>query len=302
MNIVLGAGVAGLIWAYYNKDYFVLSDQVGGQMFSYFDLGPRYLHNKSEAVTRFLRNLNLPIHKRTIRVGYIDDSGWVENPDISFRRKYYMKSRGLKDEYGFEPTVLNTNINEFEVCDVDFRQLIVKLFENVTERVYVGKIESINLKERLIVCDTGLRIKKFDNLVSTIPLNIFCKVSGINMKLEASSMAYCLLSDTFFDLKQFDFVYDNRTTTSFHRMTKCRQGIVCDLLESRIQEFIETCSQFLSLPLEQAMKIVKNSQIISLDKDFQLEDKSIKFIGRYGTWSRRWKTETVIEESQKNLF
>jgi hypothetical protein len=300
MNIIIGAGISGLIWSYYYKDYCILSDQIGGQMNSHFDLGPRYLHNKSEAVTKFLDSLQIPIKIRTIRVGYIDDNGWVENPDLNFRQQYFMKSRGVKTLSGFDPTVLNTNISEFSVCDIDFRELINKLFEQVTQRLYSGRIEKIDLEEQLIVCDTGLKLK-YDNLVSTIPLNIFCRVSGIKLNLEYTSMAYCLLSDNFFDLKQFDFVYDNRTTTSFHRMTKCKQGIVCDFLENKKQEFINSNLEHFALPVEQSIRVLKNSQIISFDKDFCISDKpNIKFIGRYGSWARHWKTETVIEEAQKH--
>jgi hypothetical protein len=293
-NVILGAGIAGLIWAYYHKDYYILSDQIGGQMMSYFDLGPRYLHNKYEGIPTFLKSLDIPIKIRTIKVGYIDDSGWVENPSLTFRQQYYMKSRGVDNLSGFDSTVLNTNIKEFNVCDVDFKELINKLFEILSSRIYAMRVDSIDLKERLIVCsDSGYRTK-FDNLVSTIPLNIFCHISGLNKKLEAMSMVYCLMSDTFFDLKDFDFVYDNRATTSFHRMTKCIQGVVCDLLENKKQEFIDSTSSKPAL----AINVVKNSQIISLEKDFELEDKTIKFVGRYGTWNRKHKTETIIEQAQ----
>jgi hypothetical protein len=298
MNIVIGAGIAGLIYAYYHHDHIVLSDQVGGQMMSYFDLGPRYLHNKSQKVIDFLHSLKLPIKKTIIRVGYIDDSGWVENPDSSFRQKYFMKSRCQSNLEGFDPSVLNTNIKEFEVCDVDFKDLIMILFNHLGHRIYTGKVEEIDLKERFLKTDTKMSMK-FDKLVSTIPLNIFSWIAKLNLKLEAYDMSYCLMKNDFFDLKQYDYVYDARTSTISHRMTKSKYGVVCDVFGLKTKEFEKQSKDMFAFEIENSIRYVKNNQIISLEKDFSLDDKSITFIGRYGSWCRRWKTETVIEESQK---
>jgi len=294
MNIILGGGITALIWAYYNKEHFIVSDQIGGQMSSNFDLGPRYLHNKQPYVTNFLNSLHMSIKHRLIRIGYIDDSGWVSNPDLQFRQNYYMKSRGTTDISGFDNTVLNTNIKEFKVCDVDFKELVFRLFEDVSDRIYSGKVTKIDLQEQTISTDTNLSIK-FKNMVSTIPLKIFSSIANLNLDLKSSTMSYCLVSDSFFDLKGFDYVYDARSSTYCHRMTKCKQGIVCDVSDNNIFCFLNAQDGF--LPLE--LKTVKNNQIISLDKDFELEKHpEIKFVGRYGSWHRRWKTETAIEEAQ----
>ena len=291
MNIILGGGIAGLIWAYYNKDYCIVTDQVGGQMMSYFDLGPRYLHVKSKIIPAFLSNLGVPLKKNTIKVGYFDDSGWVENPDLDFRQKYYMKSRGVNTLEGFDPTVLNTNIQKFEVWDVDFKDLIFKIFDKISNRIYMGKLSNIDLKERLISTDTSM-VLRYDKLVSTIPLNLFSYLSKINLNLLSYDMSYCLLASDFFDIKEFDYVYDARTSTIFHRLTKCKQGIVCDVLGSKINDFVNSVKVF------KEIKTVKNNQIISLENDFELKDHpEIKFLGRYGAWNRRWKTELIIEEA-----
>lgn len=300
MNIILGGGIAGLIWAYYHKDYCILTDQVGGQMMSYFDLGPRYLHNKSKAVSDFLKDFDIPIKLSTIRVGYVDDEGFVENPDLEFRKKYYMKSRGQDSLEGFDPSVLNTGVSEFQVCDVDFKDLIFKLYVNLNERIYTGRVKKLDLNERLITTDSDM-VFKFSKLVSTIPLNIFSWVAGLNITLNSYDMAYCLLSDDFFDLRGFDYIYDVRSTTAFHRMTKCKHGVVCDVLGTRVEEYkTQIHTKYYTMPVDESIRLVKNNQIISLEKDFELKDQPVKFVGRYGTWNRRWKTETVIEEAQKD--
>lgn len=300
-NIVLGGGITGLITGYYKQGYMVITDQIGGQMASYFDLGPRYLH-KTEKVVKFLKSLSIPINLKTIKVGYVDDSGWVENPDLAFRQSYFMKSRGQKSIIGFDNTVLNTNIKEFSVCDISFRDLIRRLYDSMHSRIYIASIEKIDLVDRLIKFNQqNIEITtKFHNLISTIPLNVFFRLSNLKdhlkVDLKSTSMSYCLMTNDFFDIKDYDYVYDNRTTTWFHRMTKCSKGIVCDVLDQNKDLFIKQNSNYLALPQDKAITTVKNSQIISLDKDFSIDDDSIKFYGRYGAWNRRWKTETIIEE------
>lgn len=299
MNIILGGGIAGLIWAYYHKDHFILTDQVGGQMMSYFDLGPRYLHDKPEPVRNFLEELNVPIKFSTIKVGYLDDSGWIENPGPEFRQKYFMKSRGQDNLEGFDSTVLNTNIKEFQVCDVDFKDLINKLFEKIGDRIYMGRASSIDLENKIVKSDTNM-VFKYSKLVSTIPLSIFARVAGLDIKLQSFDMAYCLLpSEVTFDLKDFDYVYDARQETVFHRLTKCKQGIVCDVFGSKVKEYMKQIwEKYYIVPKEEQIRLVKGNQIISLDKDFEILNRpEVKFVGRYGAWQRRWKTETVIEEA-----
>lgn len=291
MNVILGGGITGLIYCYYHKDHFILTDQIGGQMNSSFDLGPRYLHHKSRHVIDFLKSLEIPIENKIIKVGYLDDNGWIENTTLDFRQSYFMKSRGTNIISGFEPTVLNTNVKEFSVCNIDFKDLITKLFCKISHRIYTSQITKIDLVEQLIISKDSTI--KYEKLVSTIPLNVFCKLSDTKQDLESISMSYCLMSQDFFDLKNFDFIYDNRTTSKCHRMTKCKKGIVCDVLEKNLDDFKKTNNVL-------EYKTISNSQIISLDKDFEIKDHpEIKFIGRYGAWNRKYKTEIVIEEAQK---
>jgi hypothetical protein len=298
MKVILGGGIAGLIFAYYNKDYLLLTDHVGGQMSSYFDLGPRYLH-KTSKVVEFLNRLKMPIIDRKIKVGYLSDNGF-EEPTELFRELYFKKSRCVNDLKGFDPTVLNTNLREFDVLDVDFKDLVGKLFNKLDLRIYTTKVVSIDI-DKCLVTTSNTQTFRYEHLVSTIPLNIFCKISNLSVpvSLESFDMTYCLLKNTFFEMGQFDFIYDIRTTTCFHRMTKCKQGIVCDLHESRLKELNSISDVFFSLPKKYSIQTIKNSQIISLEKDFELKNnRTIKFFGRYGTWNRRFKTETVIEEAQ----
>src|SRR3972149_2445932 len=102
---ILGGGIAGLIYAFYNKDYEVISTEFGGQMASYFKLGSRYLHRTDQAIN-FLKDLNLPVEEIRITTGYQTrtDSYTDIMMDEDFKKRYYMKSRGIKTLEGYDET------------------------------------------------------------------------------------------------------------------------------------------------------------------------------------------------------
>jgi hypothetical protein len=125
---------------------------------------------------------------------------------------------------------------------------------------------------------------EYSFLVSSIPLNVFCMLTGLEDNYEAFDMTYVLVPNSYFDMKDYDFIYDCRSDTISHRMTKDKNGIVLDFFGEKTN-------------LIYKYVCCKNSQIISRVDIPKIED--VKFIGRYGTWDRNYKTETVIDEAVK---
>jgi hypothetical protein len=297
MNVILGAGIAGLIFAFYNKNFTVITKDVGGQMASNFNLGPRYLHYTENAKS-FLESLDYPIQRRLIRVGFISDDGWIDNPDEDFRKLYFMKSRNISHLVGYDSTVMNTNKKEFEVIDVDFQDLTKRLEEAISKKRFIlGDITRIGIERKILDVSTaccGTKRLKYESLVSSIPLNIFYRHLEddlIKPDLHSYHMTYALVNEEIDDLKDFDFVYDIRTTTKHHRMTKAKLGIVLDYFGVVNKE--DLMRHFVSAYIDS--RTLYNCQILPVEKI--LEFDNIKFIGRYGTWDRSWKTEKVIDEA-----
>ena len=298
MKYILGGGITGLIFAYYNQDYTIITENIGGQMGSKFSLGPRYLHKTINAKS-FLYSLQIPYSERVIRVGYVDDDGWVDSPDIKFREKYFMKSRGQKTLEGFDSSVMNNNQTKFTVLDIDFAKLIEKLDEKIANRIRQGRITSINTALQTFEIARG-RYKEdfvYNHLVSSIPLSIFANSLENDHKLKEEfyssyGMTYCLVEENDeFDTGQFDFVYDARESSKWHRMTKDGDDIVLDffgeLERIDLTGFVgDKYIAHASLP---------HCQIVS--KKANPNIKNVKFIGRYGTWNRKWKTEAVIDDA-----
>ena len=283
MKIILGSGIAGLIWGYYHPDYYIMGNNIGGQMSSNFDLGPRYLHNSGKFVVDFLSELKVPFEHKTIKVGYLDDSGFVDNPSQEFREKYFMKSRNQTSLEQFDSSVMNSAKSEFEVLVVDFKKLISILYEKVCYRFLNGMVSSIDLNEKKFYANNVCF--KYSKLVSTIPLNIFSKISNLGLNLQSYDMSYFLVKNKFFDFDGFDYIYDCRTNTAFHRITKTKLGSVLD--------FFGDMSNCL-LPSENLV-FLKYAQIIPLKE--KIEINNVKFVGRYGKWDRKVKIENIIEEA-----
>jgi hypothetical protein len=294
MKIILGSGISALIYAYFNKDYFIIGERIGGQMNAPFELGPRYLHKSSDKIIKFLDELEVEYKNDIIRVGYIDDSGFIESPDQKFREKYYMKSRGVKTLEGFDSSVMNSNKSEFEILRVNFKDMILKLFMKLSDRIYEGKVNKIDLKNKTLEANSKDKelFFKYENLVSTIPLNIFSKISELGLNLESYDMSYCFLKQCPIDLKSFDYVYDCRSSRDYHRITKVDNGFVLDFFGSK--NIFEPKSEF---KVGENLVILKDSQIVPLKEEVKVND--IKFVGRYGKWDRHIKIENVIEESFK---
>lgn len=289
--VVLGGGISGLIWTFYNKDYIIITDKVGGQMATDFVLGPRYLHY-TENSKRFLEDLKLPAKEIIVKVGYLDDSGWLEKSTDDFRQKYFMKSRNRNNLEGFDFTIMNKNVSEFKALKIDFSFLIQMLADKLSDRIINHRIFGIDLiSKKLIMDNNSVHFLNYQKIVSTIPLNIFCELSGIKLNLESHDMTYLLMDKDFFDIKDFDFVYDCRKSTQYHRLTKDKNGIVLDFFGNYHGGYEKYKKR----------KVIKNSQIISIVKvdKILLEKINVLFFGRYGTWDRSWKTEKVIDETLK---
>lgn len=273
MKYILGGGIAGLIYAFYNRDYTIITPEIGGQMKSNFSLGPRYLHNTTYS-RQLLNDLNIDIIESKIKIGYLSDKGFIV-PDNDFRKQYFMKSRNTNSLEYFDSSVMNSYKNEINILKVDFNEIINKLNTN---RIINEKVESIDLQNNLI----NNKIK-FKHVISTIPIN---RLNLFNYNFQSFDMNY-VQYHVFEDLKDFDYVYDIRTSTKFHRITKDSKFLVCDYFN---EVDIDIKNEYYINHTK-----LKNAQIFSVD--FVKDLSNIKFVGRYGTWNRKWKTESVIEDA-----
>ena len=295
-KVILGGGVAGLIYAFYNKEYFVISPEFGGQMINQFPLGPRFLH-MNEFSEKLLRGLEMPIEDIEVKTGYMLDSGVIldQIPHEQFKEDYFMKSRGKKDLAGYDKTVMSEGKNRFVALKVDFNEMIGLLCHKLNGRLITGKVERIDTRARTLIVDD--KIIEYESLVNTIPLNVFGRLvtpgtfpSPDNFKSEA--VTYILLQPEL--ASNFDYVYVADPRKVFHRLTFDPKGTIAEWFG--VHDAKECQKVFGERYVDS--KVLYGAQIIPYLGEIKLE--GVKFIGRYGTWKREWKTEKVIEEAIKD--
>jgi len=294
---VLGSGIAGLVWAFYNKDCIVIGEKTGGQMASHFPCGPRFLHKTPES-EKFLKDLNLPIETIRIKTGYQTSKNKVYDvmTDKDYRQRYYMKSRGLNSLEGYDDTAMSSGKNSFEALKVDFNKIIELLVERISHRLKVGRIIEINYPVKTIILESSEMIK-FDNLVNTMPLNIFSKIiKGATFpdtnNFKCFPVTYVWLKKT--ADSEYNYVYIAQDNVPHHRITYDDKGIIAELFGAFNPEH---CKKIYKEEYVDS-QILYNAQIIPYKEAITLD--GVKFCGRYGMWDRHYKTEKVIQEAQEH--
>jgi hypothetical protein len=129
-----------------------------------------------------------------------------------------------------------------------------------------------------------------------MPLNIFSNaylgefLSSDNFKSEAMTYVWLKRGDAECD---FDYIYYPFEQTPHHRITVDDKGLICEWFGKHTPE---ECKAAYGEDYVDS-QILYNAQIIPCSKPIKA-DRTL-FVGRYGTWNRHWKTETVIEEALK---
>ena len=302
MNCILGGGIAGLIFAFYNHNFKILTPQKGGQFSSDFPLGARYMHvNQNNA--KLLKDLNMNVPKKIIKVGYgeIANDNFFEvlKVDDNFRKNYYLKSRDEKSLSGFNETVMNSNHSEFECFDVDFGVLIETLTEAVKDRIIIEKVTEIDfVNDQVIINQKYLA----DKVVSTIPLPLLCRLTDLlkvfSSEFKSKDMSYYWFANKKNDYKQ-NFVYIGGDYPA-HRITFYENGACCDVIgNKKFSKKQFGWTKKIKVPRNQIVESGWESHLVALLKAVF----HIDCTGRYGSWDRKIKIEDNVKfalEYEKN--
>jgi len=285
-KIILGGGISGLLYAFYNPDCLLISDKIGGQSSSRFQLGPRILH-ADENTTRLLEDLNRYIGIKKIKVGYfyndkINDENTEEN-----KKAYFEKTRGESSQpYS---SVMSSNKNEYDSYDIELSEIIENLERKIHNEIILGKVTKIDLENNKLIIDE--KEIEYSKLISTIPINVFLFLAGKTdeAKQYVSYPTTFILSDNldnapFKDFGEYDYVYISDEKYPFHRITKTKDGFV-----------YEYKGDMSSTSLGQKdREVLKVGQLVENDK--KVEFDNVNFLGRYATWKHNILINDLLKE------
>jgi hypothetical protein len=285
MNVILGAGIAGLISHWYHKDYTIISKDVGGQLGLDFAQGPRFLH-KDEYSEKFLRDLLIPLRERIVHVGYYFDGKINEKFPFELKMKYAEKTRG---EHGkTEQAAMNRGEQMFWAYEVDWNKILEKLTKDT--KVILDAVSSIDLIEKKIYCEKSTY--KYDKLITTIPAPIFFNLCNLKVGNFVAKSITFVLAETDGDIlsnTKFDFVYFLNDEFKFNRITKVDDN-------KRVYEFIDANevvterllpnTRILKWHTEQMGKIASNVSLPMIE--------NVTTVGRWAQWDSNVLTNDVI--------
>lgn len=323
-NYILGAGPAGLIAAYYLKDYQIIDKNPLGQLNLPFIPGPRLLQASNNMI--HLAKELFPEEEIKIEIasiGYhikneIGDSEMLDTPTEEFKQKYIETTRGLGVKEDSHLSGGMTEIKHVEIGDNgedSYKIFFIKILKIIKSRKQIIdlKVHKIYTDKKIIVFDKGGcnckgNIKyiesKYENLISTLNLNILSKLCpNVEMYIHKAHLDLSTTNKCFYQIKygfnvkeallknhpsiMYDYVYS--INTEWTRQTFFRDYIVYESVKP-IQNCLKNkkvINKFENMPIQ----IKKSLDIDSI--------KDIKMLGRFAQWSHKMKANEVLDKVKK---
>lgn len=327
-NLIIGGGLSGLIYAYYNKDFKIIADKIGGQATTSFNLGPRLLQidDTSKQLLSSLGFKNFltkdeydynvhpnPMFIKVAKVGYNINGIVTNKPTNSFRSKYFIQSRCLEGEAEviMPESAMSGNQKEIKYYDITHEKLARILIDVLAQehRIYETKVEQIDIpNDQLYIYDgKDRKTLKYNKLVNTIPFpiffslcNPFCKVEDFDVHAK-----YFIEIDKYimreYISDSFDYIYF--VDHPWNRLTVGENTIIVECTgEDKYNEFHSRYKNIkwnsFRLPCGQ---IEKSVDMLTINHD-GVEIENIRMLGRYATWNHSTLIQDVIRRSMEGLW
>lgn len=288
-NRIFGGGVTGLVAGYYTG-WPVITDKMGGQAFSPFPMGPKYVYANS-FTKALLDELGLDTAAKVVKVRYFHENSFVK-PTAKLQELYAKKVRGVMVE-----GTMSGRATEFAVFDVAYQDVVSRLLDECD--VVQDTIISIDLLQKVLYGINGYY--EYEQLVNTIPLPEFlalCGYSGLE-SFKSASILFAKATCKFRTIweSEWDYVCFPGSEP-FYRLTKLEDP-EC-VYEFAVRPGSRTLvSYFPSTQVEktyiQKYGKIMNEELIQPHKD-HVEKYDVKLLGRWGGWKPRMMLHNVIQE------
>lgn len=301
-NLIIGGGISGLVWNFYNPDYRIITPDVGGV---YGKTHMVWLHDTSET-RQFLKDLGFTQSHWTAKKSYIGyyQSGWIrdyidsEMNTLLIQKK--MTEWDKEIDTSFKPDSSKLSMGDFEstnymnTLDVDLIQVIEKLNEHATiEHGFVTKITPHYIVVKDDFKDEASRSMPYSKLVSTIAAPLFWKGYGEEKELGHMPITNIITSvkPAHFDDRYEMIYYDDSVPYSRASYLDGKYALEFSGIITE-EQFSEL---FPDLPIEEYF-VVKQGRIFKKGKNLPPRS-NIMFLGRFAEWEHGITTEHVIQKT-----
>ena len=287
---ILGGGISGLLYAYYNRDFTIISPDIGGKLNNAFFENIFYLHATKETES-FLNDIGLEFKKKTQIIKYFKDDKFIKRLTIEDKISFIKKK--LNDE-SYIPKDLNLSTSDYyiSVFEIDYKQLIDKL----TDKLNYINDSVIKITQSEIITENTRY--EYDKLVSTVNSKIFWDLyhekSNIDLKSEKITFVLCDSLPDCFDKEKFDLCYFVDSENKITRISKRRR----DQKDSFLYEFSgyisrEECRKYLPEGSNILEYYIDSDGLIFSNKN-NIPPTNVLFVGRFATWNHSDKQQDVI--------
>jgi len=303
-HYVIGAGLSGLIWAFYHPNYKIISSDVGGRFKEI--AGPRFI-KKTEWTERLLTDLNLPRNKKEVKVGYMDGHVLRSECTPSMKAIYLRKTgRFHLDSQSY----MSDGESVFDAWDIDPNRFVEALRAEVgMDRILYGKVNALDSQKRLIHLSNNGKLY-YNNLVSTIPFNMFWFFYYPTIQVEIHAGLPTIFVKAIptglysrrrvREFSQYDYIYDCCEASWFHRVNILDKSTGLSSFETHKNDY-EGLGGLNFFGIEYKITDIKrmeNCQITTNPPKYP-KLNNIMFLGRFAEWNHKIRTSEVIEKSIK---
>jgi hypothetical protein len=301
---IIGGGISGLIWNFYNQDYKIITPDVGGV---YGKTHMVWLHDTPET-RQFLKDLGFEQSNCTPKKSYIGyyHNGWIRDYiDADMNRLLIQKKMTEWDKpinVEFEPDSSKLSMGDFEstnymnTLDVDLIQVIEKLREfSTVEHGFVTKITDHHIFVKDKMEDEETQALGYDKLVSTIAAPFFWMGYGEDKEFGHMPITNVITSvrPEHFDDRYEMIYYDDSVPYSRASFLDGKYALEFSgtITEEQFTEL------FPDLPIEEFF-VVKQGRIFKKGENLPPKD-NIMFLGRFAEWEHGITTEHVVQKTLK---
>lgn len=296
-KFIIGGGISGLIFAFYNNDYKIISKNVGGKLKNKFMKSTILLHDTPET-RKFLSDLGLKKNKPIAQIinyyykGELLESSTPVLNEIMTCKK--LTSCMELDDIQHKHNLLDNTTLSYDDCyipilEVDLNSVIDLLSKEaqcINEKVIkVNKNEIVTTNQRY----------EYYNLISTIGAPTFWKLNGFERNLKSLPVSF-VYSDTpplKINKKDVNLIYFIDSNIKFSRVNRYEKnkylyefsGVITPKEIKKFHSEINIIEYF-----------VDKEGIIFTDLN-NIPPEKTRFIGRFATWNHEHKIQDTIRDS-----
>lgn len=295
-KFIVGGGISGLIFAFYNKNFSIITEDIGGKLKNDFMKSTILLHD-CNLTRKFLQDLGLytiPPAAHIIKYFYKDKLYDRINIDlerlmVSKKLTLYNELEDVVKEKKITDTTLSSADVYIPIFEVDLDIIISKLSQGID--IIYDKVIRIT-KDEII---TEGRRYPYSELVSTIDAPTFWRLYGEQKDFNFYPATY-VYSDTN-PLKgeqhHFDLIYFLDPSVKYTRVNKYKDDrFLYEFTGSMHMKDLKKYHPEIN-PLHH---YIDDLGIIMTDLN-NIPPQKVRFVGRFATWNHKYKIQDTIKDS-----